>query len=185
MEFPSLREELDLLEGPSLGDGQPSWTLHDPARHLFFRIDWPTFEVLQRWDLADCDRIAQDIAARTTLSMTAREVESEIQVTIDQNTFICKIDAVFDVAPDDRDLPGKTIEIVDWKTGVPPQGDEEIAERALQLALYRMAYSLRHGIPEDQIAVCLYYVADDVVLRPEVLTIEEVKSKWRGVLESF
>ena len=118
-------------------------------------------------------------------TMTAREVESEIQVTIDQNTFICKIDAVFDVAPDDRDLPGKTIEIVDWKTGVPPQGDEEIAERALQLALYRMAYSLRHGIPEDQIAVCLYYVADDVVLRPEVLTIEEVKAKWRGVLESF
>lgn len=118
-------------------------------------------------------------------TMTAREVESEIQVTIDQNTFICKIDAVFDVAPDDRDLPGKTIEIVDWKTGVPPQGDEEIAERALQLALYRMAYSLRHGIPEDQIVVCLYYVADDVVLRPEVLTIEEVKAKWRGVLESF
>ena len=118
-------------------------------------------------------------------SMKAREVESEIQVTIEQNTFICKIDAVFDVAADDQTLPGKTIEIVDWKTGEPPQTNEEIAERALQLALYKMAYSLRHGIPEQQIAVCLYYVGHDVVLRPDVLSVEEVKAKWREVLESF
>jgi DNA helicase-2/ATP-dependent DNA helicase PcrA len=118
-------------------------------------------------------------------SMRAREVESEIQVTIEQNTFICKIDAVFDVPEGDKTLPGKTIEIVDWKTGEPPKTDEEIAERALQLALYKMAYSLRHNIPEQQIAVCLYYVGHDEVLRPEVLNIEQVKAKWREVLDSF
>jgi putative peptide zinc metalloprotease protein len=28
-----------------LADGQASWTLHDPTRNLFFRIDWPSFEV--------------------------------------------------------------------------------------------------------------------------------------------
>lgn len=117
--------------------------------------------------------------------LKAREVESEIQVTIESNTFICKIDAVFDVAPDDQELNGKTIEIVDWKTGEPPKDDEEVAERALQLALYRMAYSARHSIPEDQISVCLYYVAHDVVLRPEVLSIDQVKAKWGEVLAAL
>ena len=35
--LPRLREDLALLPGPALPDGQPSWTLHDPARNLFFR----------------------------------------------------------------------------------------------------------------------------------------------------
>ena len=75
MVFPKLREELDLLPGPVLADGQPSWTLHDPSRNLFFRIDWPTFEVMQRWDMADCALIAEDIDSNTTLSMDSKEVE--------------------------------------------------------------------------------------------------------------
>ncbi len=117
--------------------------------------------------------------------LTAREVETEIQVTLKSNTFICKIDAVFDVAADDQELQGKTIEIVDWKTGEPPKDDEEVADRALQLALYRMAYSKRHSIPEDEISVCLYYVAHDVVLRPDVLSIEQVQAKWDEVLAAL
>ena len=58
MSWPELREELDLLPGPTLPDGQPSWTLHDPVRNQFFRIDWPTFEVLQRWGQGDADAVA-------------------------------------------------------------------------------------------------------------------------------
>ncbi|MDF2579912.1 MAG: ATP-dependent helicase, partial [Microbacterium sp.] len=34
-----------------------------------------------------------------------------------------------------------------------------------QLELYRRAYSIRHGIPESEIDVALFYVADDLVLR--------------------
>ena len=82
MAFPKLREELDLLPGPSLADGQPSWTLHDPSRNLFFRIDWPTFEVMQRWALEDCERISQEISAQTTLSMTAEEVEDVLKFMV-------------------------------------------------------------------------------------------------------
>ena len=61
MALPRLREELDLMPGASLADGQPSWTLHDPVRNLFFRIDWPTLEILTRWDMDDPDRIAEDV----------------------------------------------------------------------------------------------------------------------------
>jgi putative peptide zinc metalloprotease protein len=82
MEWPALREELDWMAGPSLGDGQPSWTLHDPTRNQFFRIDWPTFEVLQRWAMGDAKQIAQDIDACTTLHMSTDEVEAVVKFMV-------------------------------------------------------------------------------------------------------
>ncbi|MFC7433528.1 HlyD family efflux transporter periplasmic adaptor subunit [Hydrogenophaga bisanensis] len=72
--WPRLREDLALLPGPSLPDGQPSWTLHDPARNLFFRIDWPSFEMLSRWGMGDGQQIASDIARSTTLNLEADDV---------------------------------------------------------------------------------------------------------------
>lgn len=74
MALPPLREELDLLSGPSLADGQPSWTLHDPVRNLFFRIDWPTFEILRRWELDDPAAIAASVASETTLQIGPDDV---------------------------------------------------------------------------------------------------------------
>lgn len=70
-----LREELDVLAGPVLSDGQPSWTLHDPVRNLFFQLDWASFEVLRRWHLADADAVANDIVAHTTLQVGASDVQ--------------------------------------------------------------------------------------------------------------
>lgn len=75
MPLPRLREELDLLPGPTLPDGQPSWTMHDPIRNSFFRIDWPTLEILQRWDMDDPERISEDVNRHTTLSLTSADVE--------------------------------------------------------------------------------------------------------------
>ena len=74
--LPPLREELDLLPGPVLPDGQPSWTLHDPARNQFFRIDWPTFEVLRRWHLGQAQAIADAVTQSTTLELEAEEVRA-------------------------------------------------------------------------------------------------------------
>ncbi len=74
MPLPRLREELDLLPGPTLPDGQPSWTLHDPVRNQFFRIDWPTLEILRRWDLDDPTLIAADVSGQTTMSVEAEDV---------------------------------------------------------------------------------------------------------------
>ncbi|MDO9597604.1 MAG: HlyD family efflux transporter periplasmic adaptor subunit [Azoarcus sp.] len=79
MTLPQLREELALLPGPVLADGQSSWTLHDPVRNLFFRIDWPSFEVLQRWALGDPVTIADDISATTPLHLTPEDVLAVVQ----------------------------------------------------------------------------------------------------------
>ena len=73
--LPPLRE-LDLLPGPALPDGQPSWTLHDPVRNLFFQIDWASFEILQRWRLRWPGVIARRIQAETTLRAEPDDVEA-------------------------------------------------------------------------------------------------------------
>lgn len=87
MALPRLREELALLPGPALADGQPSWTLHDPVRNQFFRIDWPTFEVLQRWHMDDAVAMVDDINSVTTLHMEAGDVAAVAQFLL-QNQLV-------------------------------------------------------------------------------------------------
>jgi len=74
LSLPSIREELDLLAGPVLSDGQPSWTLHDPERNQFFRIDWLTFEILTRWKLANPELIAERVQQASTLRPEVADV---------------------------------------------------------------------------------------------------------------
>ncbi|MFD5215708.1 UvrD-helicase domain-containing protein [Microbacterium sp. NPDC058345] len=86
---------------------------------------------------------------------------------------ICKLDAVY--RRDGR------IEIVDWKTGRAPRTAAERDERMLQLALYRLAYHRRFGVPLEEIDVVLYYVADDLVIRGDrVYSEEELVQRWRA-----
>jgi len=72
--LPPLREDLALLPGPAARDGQPTWTVHDPARNQFFRIDWLSFEILSRWSLRDPALIAESIRTATTLQAMPEDV---------------------------------------------------------------------------------------------------------------
>lgn len=102
-------------------------------------------------------------------------VEIEIDFSFgDGHIVICKLDAVYQ--RDDRD--GR-IEIVDWKTGRAPRSAQEREDRMLQLALYRLAYHRRFGVPLEQIDVALFYVADDLVIRGErVYSEPELVQRW-------
>jgi DNA helicase-2/ATP-dependent DNA helicase PcrA len=108
------------------------------------------------------------------------EVETEIDFALPgvgrgpRHIVICKLDAVYR-----RDDRGGRIEIVDWKTGRAPRTAAEREERMLQLALYRLAYHRRHGVPLEEIDVALYYVSDDLVLRGDrVYTAEQLAERW-------
>ncbi|WP_404438648.1 ATP-dependent helicase [Microbacterium aerolatum] len=92
----------------------------------------------------------------------------------DGHIMICKLDAVYR-----REDRGGRIEIVDWKTGRAPRSAAEQDERMLQLALYRLAYHRRFGVPIDEIDVALYYVADDLIIRGDrVYSEEELVQRW-------
>ena len=82
MALPSLRQELALLPGAALPDGQPTWTIHDPVRNQFFQIDWPSFEVLQRLHFDTPEAIAADIAELTTLDLQGDDVLQVIQFLV-------------------------------------------------------------------------------------------------------
>jgi len=77
--LPPLREDLRLLPGAAGRDGAPTWTLHDPARHRFFRIGWLQFEILSRWGLGRSDVVADSINAETTIRAKEADVASFLQ----------------------------------------------------------------------------------------------------------
>jgi putative peptide zinc metalloprotease protein len=79
MPLPQLREELAIYPGPRAHDGQPSWTLQDPVRSQFFRIDWLTFEILSRWDLGDPAQIAASVSAETPLKTEPGDIEAVVK----------------------------------------------------------------------------------------------------------
>lgn len=73
--WPSLREELQIHAAGANRDGSPAWHICDPVRNLFFRIGWLEFEMLQRWRLADAQRIAREVADATTLAPAPDDVD--------------------------------------------------------------------------------------------------------------
>ncbi|WP_251450299.1 ATP-dependent DNA helicase [Microbacterium sp. Marseille-Q6648] len=135
-------------------------------------------------DAAEMDRLTSIFLASEWGRLQPIEVETEIDVTLGGATglvnVICKLDAVYRRA--DR---GGRIEIVDWKTGRPPATEAERDERMLQLALYRVAYHKRHGVPLADIDVALYYVADDLVIRSDrVYSEAELVQRWNAAREA-
>ncbi len=103
------------------------------------------------------------------------EVEREIHLPFAGRIVICKIDAVYD-------LPGGRFQVVDWKTGKAPKDAQDLEEKQLQLALYRLAYAQWRGIDPAIIDAVFYYVADDRMIAPERIFDEhELLERWRAV----
>jgi len=71
-----LRADLSLHRGPPGRDGAPSWTIGDPVRNRYFRIDWPAFEMLVRWDLGQATAVAAAVRGETTLTLDSGDVET-------------------------------------------------------------------------------------------------------------
>lgn len=64
------------------------------------------------------------------------------------------------------------VDVVDWKTGVPPTG-AAARTRAVQLAAYRLAWSRLHGVPLDQVGAAFFYVSTGQTVRPVDLLDEQ------------
>ncbi|UYQ64268.1 UvrD-helicase domain-containing protein [Streptomyces peucetius] len=110
-------------------------------------------------DIAD----EQDLAAlkeafeRTPYARrTPHGVEVPFQFTLAGRVVRGRIDAVYRTGED-------TYEIVDWKTARGGVADP------LQLAVYRLAWAERHGIPLDAVTATFVFVRTGEVVRPEGL----------------
>ena len=141
-------------------------------------------QLLDQLDSTDADtasletesiqKLQQNFLGSRFAKLEPVEIEREVQLTIGENTFICKLDAVFKT--------NSGYEIVDWKTGKSPKNAADQKLKTLQLALYRLAYSKFTGIPIDQIEVCFYFVAEDKEVKPsEIPGEQELLELWGSI----
>lgn len=87
---------------------------------------------------------------------TPYRVEAPFQLAIAGRVVRGRIDAVYK----DGDGDGTTYEIVDWKTS------RERTADPLQLAVYRLAWAERQGVPLEAVTAAFVYVRGGEVVRP-------------------
>ncbi len=88
-------------------------------------------------------------------------VEVPVETRIGDVVVRGRIDAVF------RDADGGW-DLVDWKTGRRPSAGQ-LKVKAVQLAVYRLAWARLKGVPLEDVRAAFYYVADNQVVRPHDL----------------
>ncbi|GAA2419901.1 ATP-dependent DNA helicase [Actinomadura vinacea] len=86
------------------------------------------------------------------------DIEVPFETIIGDRLVRGRMDAVF------RDREGR-YEVVDWKTGRPPSGDDA-RFASVQLAAYRLAWAELVGVPVDQVSAAFHYVRANVTVRP-------------------
>lgn len=106
---------------------------------------------------------ASEWARRTPLA-----IEVDVELPVGGTTIRSRIDAVF---PPGNGLDKVTV--VDWKSGKPPRDAQEKAAREVQLAVYRLAWSLWKGVPLEDVDAAFYYVATNETVRPRALLSRE------------
>lgn len=129
-------------------------------------------------DFFTIEELQANFEASRFAKLVPESVEQEIQLTIGQNTFICKMDAIY--ATEDG------VQIVDWKTNKPPTDKDDLYRRSLQLALYRLAYSEFSGLPIEKVQASFFFVGEGVELTPEaILGRDEILAEWNRVLQQL
>ena len=101
--------------------------------------------------------------------LTPHEVESGFETVLAGTVVKGRIDAVYRSIGADGQYQ---YEVVDWKTGRELDG-EDLTTAAIQLAMYRLAYSKLHKIPLDRISAAFFYIPAQKTIRPVDILGEE------------
>jgi DNA helicase-2/ATP-dependent DNA helicase PcrA len=87
------------------------------------------------------------------------EIEAPFELLVARVLVRGRVDAVFGA-------PDRAIEVVDWKTGHPPRGPADESVRAIQLAVYRLAFARLYGLPVDAVGAAFHHVRENLTIRP-------------------
>lgn len=90
------------------------------------------------------------------------DIEVPFETVIGDRLVRGRMDAVFRARSGDG---AEAYEVVDWKTGSPPSGDEA-RHASVQLAAYRLAWAALAGVPVERVSAAFHYVAANVTVRP-------------------
>ncbi len=121
----------------------------------------------------DLAALRETFLATPWASRTPIAVEVDVETPVGGLTLRSRIDAVF------ADPDGGVV-VVDWKTGRPPVEPQALRARELQLAVYRVAWSRRSGLPMERVDAAFVYLATGETVRPSVLPgLEEIERALR------
>jgi DNA helicase-2/ATP-dependent DNA helicase PcrA len=88
---------------------------------------------------------------------TPEAVEVSVETPIAGIVVRGRIDAVFRVGERTDDPADQCWDVVDWKTGAPPSGSDRAAAVAVQLAVYRLAWSRLTGARPENVSAAFFY----------------------------
>ena len=127
---------------------------------------------LQAVDLqsdAPLEKLQSSWLASGWAAKTPADIEFGFETMIDGILIRGRIDAVYKLEND-------KYEVVDWKTGKVKSGDD-LETAAIQLAMYRLAYSKLKSVPIENISAAFHYVADNQTVRPaDIMNQEQLKA---------
>ena len=109
----------------------------------------------------DLDDMVATFKASPWAERSPAFVEVPVETRVGDVVVRGRVDAVF------RDADGGW-DLVDWKTGRRPSAGQ-LKTRAIQLAVYRLAWSRLKGVPLEDVRAAFFYVADNAVVRPHDL----------------
>ncbi|WP_418277682.1 UvrD-helicase domain-containing protein [Isoptericola jiangsuensis] len=108
-------------------------------------------------------------------AMVPVAIEQDVETPIGAVMVRSRMDAVFvdPDAPAPQDGEPAAVVVVDWKTGSEPRDPADRAQREVQLAVYRLAWSRWTGLPVEKVSAAFVYVAQGTTVRPSELLDEE------------
>ena len=102
--------------------------------------------------------------------LTPLLVEQSIEFALGGSVIVCKLDAVYQV--------GDEYQVVDWKSGKVPS-ESELPDKAIQLALYRIALARFLAIPVERISASFFYAEAGKELQPQLPSESEIAERLK------
>ncbi len=109
----------------------------------------------------DLDTMVATFKASPWADRSPAFVEVPVETRVGGVVVRGRIDAVF------QDADGRW-DLVDWKTGRRPSA-AQLKTKAVQLAVYRLAWARLKAVPLEEVQAAFFYVADNEVVRPHDL----------------
>ena len=147
------------------------------ASSLLDLVDLPGSADEDAADDAELAALQRRFLASEWASRDPVAVEVSVETPVADLVVRGRIDAVFSTVS-----AGRTRwDVVDWKTGRPPEGDGARA-RDVQLAVYRLAWSRWRGVPLEDVSAAFFYASTGATVRPvDLLGAEDLERLVRSV----
>jgi DNA helicase-2/ATP-dependent DNA helicase PcrA len=113
-------------------------------------------------------KLGKSFAGSRFAELTPHLVEQSIEFSVAGSVIVCKLDAVYQ--------SGDEYQVVDWKSGKLPT-EEEIPNKAIQLALYRIALSRHLAIPIERISASFFYAESGQEVKPVLPSENEITKR--------